>query len=453
MIECTLRAAAASMQGRLHGQDTGFRGISTDTRSLRAGELFFALRGPNFDGAEFVSAAAEARAAGAVVEREIETDLASIVVRDSRIALGDLAGTWRRKMPATIVGITGSNGKTTLKELIASILGQSAPTLATAGNLNNDIGLPLMLARLEPGHRYAVFEMGANHAGEIAYLTRLAAPRVVAITNAGPAHLEGFGSIEGVARAKGEILQGQPRPDCAVLNADDAWFGLWMSMARDIPVRSFGFAAGADVRASDVRPTAAGSAFTLHMPGSAERVELPLAGRHNVVNACAAAAVAYALDIRPEQVVAGLQAARPVGGRLRRLAGIGGCTLYDDSYNANPASVIAAAEFLGSQPGENWLVLGDMAELGAAAAEMHADVGRRASGAGVSRLFATGPMSRHAVEAFGARGEWFETVEGLTEALRCAAGASPPAGVLVKGSRSSRMERVVAALAAEADGA
>ena len=452
MIECTLSAAAAATRGKLHGDDAKFLGISTDSRSLKAGELFFALRGPNFDGTEFVGAAASAGAAGAVVERGIDARIARIVVADSRVALGELASAWRRKMPATVVGITGSNGKTTLKELVASILGQAGRTLATAGNLNNEIGLPLMLSRLGPEYRYAVFEMGANHAGEIAYLTRLAAPGIVAITNAGPAHLEGFGSIEGVARAKGEILQGQPRPDCAVLNADDDFFGYWKGLAHDVSVISFGTDVGADVRATAVRTTETGSEFELRLPGRTDRVELPLVGRHNVINACAAAAIACALNIPPGQIVAGLQAARAVGGRLRRLVGIGGCTVYDDTYNANPASVVAAAEFLGGQKGTGWLVLGDMAELGGDSAVMHADVGRRASEAGIARLFATGPMSRHTVSAFGPGGEWYASVDELDKALRSAATGVPPDHVLIKGSRSARMERVLMALVAEMDG-
>jgi len=452
MIECTLSAAATAMRGSLHGDDMEFRGISTDTRSLKAGELFFALRGPNFDGTEFIGAAASASAAGAVVERDVDARIARVVVPDSRVALGDLASAWRRKMPATIVGITGSNGKTTLKELVASILGQTARTLATAGNLNNDIGLPLMLSRLAPDDRYAVFEMGANHAGEIAYLTRLAAPKIVAITNAGPAHLEGFGSIEGVARAKGEILQGQPRPDCAVLNADDDFFDYWKGLVRDVRVISFGASARADVRAAAVRTTGTGSEFELCMPGRTDRVALPLAGRHNVINACAAAAIACALDVPAAQIVAGLQAARAVGGRLRRLAGIGGSTVYDDTYNANPASVVAAARFLGAQPGTAWLVLGDMAELGSDAVAMHADVGRCAAEVGIARLFATGPMSRHTVSAFGRGGEWYASVEELDQALRAAAADAPPDNVLIKGSRSSRMERVLTALVTEVDG-
>src|SRR5690606_13227937 len=215
----------------LRGNDGAFRGISTDTRTLVAGQLFFALRGPNYDGEEFIGRAAAARAAGAVACDAVNGNLPVIKVDNTRRALGALAAEWRRRMPAEVVGLTGSNGKTTLKELIASCLGMSAPTLATRGNLNNDIGVPLMLSEIEPGHKFAVIEMGANHVGEIAYLASLAAPRVAAITNAAPAHLEGFGSIEEVARAKGEILTGPTCPDCAILNADDRFFSFWKKMA------------------------------------------------------------------------------------------------------------------------------------------------------------------------------------------------------------------------------
>ena len=223
-MSMTLSAAAETMQGILHGDDAAYAGVSTDTRTVRAGELFFALSGPNFDGADFVVQANEKGAAGAVVTDQVQADIAQITVDDTRLALGRLGTSWRQQQPATVVGVTGSNGKTTLKEMIAACLSRSAPTIATAGNLNNDIGMPLMLLRIEQTHRFAVIEMGANHGGEIAYLTSLSLPDVVVITNAGPAHLEGFGSLKGVAEGKGEILQGEKRPLCAVLNADDDFY-------------------------------------------------------------------------------------------------------------------------------------------------------------------------------------------------------------------------------------
>ena len=354
----TLSAAADSMQGTLQGDDCAFKGISTDTRTIGKGELFFALQGPNFDGRDYVGIALQNGAAGAVVTRRTRDAVAQIEVDDTKAALGRFGSAWRHEHDVTIVGVTGSNGKTTLKELIAACLSRTAPTLATHGNLNNDIGVPLMLARIGEEHRYAVIEMGANHAGEIAYLTALADPDVVVITNAGAAHLEGFGSIKGVSRAKGEILQNERRPRAAVLNADDRYFDYWTSLVEDVRCLSFGFSESADVRATDVAARATGTDFTLHLGGTSADVSLPLAGVHNVRNACAAAAVAPALDISFDDIRRGLEGVSPVGGRLQPVRGVGGATLFDDSYNANPLSVIAAAEFIAALPGESWLVLG-----------------------------------------------------------------------------------------------
>ena len=251
-MTATLEKAAEFMQGVLHGDDREFDGVSTDTRTIREGELFFALQGPNFDGNDYVRAAKQAGAAGAVVSRRVDDDIAQLTVDDTKAALGRFAAAWRNEHDVTVVGVTGSNGKTTLKELIAACLSRKAATLATHGNLNNDIGVPLMLARIDASHRYVVLEMGANHAGEIAYLTQLVRPDVVVITNAGAAHLEGFGSIEGVALAKGEILQGEPRPQVAILNADDKYFPYWSSQVEDVRCLSFGFDEAADVRADNI---------------------------------------------------------------------------------------------------------------------------------------------------------------------------------------------------------
>jgi UDP-N-acetylmuramoyl-tripeptide--D-alanyl-D-alanine ligase len=455
MIEGTLSRAAETLGGTLQGNDGDFHGISTDTRTLAAGQLFFALRGPNYDGEEFIGRAAAARAAGAVACDARNGHLPVITVDNTRRALGALAADWRRRMQANVVGLTGSNGKTTLKELIASCLGMSAPVLATRGNLNNDIGVPLMLSEIDTSHRFVVIEMGANHVGEIAYLTSLAAPQIVVITNAAPAHLEGFGSIEEVARAKGEILAGPVCPDAAILNADDRFFSYWKKIARGRVV-SFGFAEGADFRALDVSSTASGSTFTLaatDLPGSAKQLQiaLPLAGKHNVAHACAAAAAASMLGIEGALIKRGLQAATPVAGRLRPLRGIYGVCVYDDSYNANPASVTAAAQFLAGCDGDGWLVLGDMRELGNDAQELHRAVGEEAKRAGVRRLFATGPLSRNTVEAFGANAVWFKDTDSLTRALLAELERRQTAdpgmlNVLIKGSRSMRMEKVVLAL-------
>lgn len=440
----TLSRAAESMRGTLHGTDRDFAGVSTDTRSIGEGQLFFALQGPNFDGRDYLNVAQDNGAAGAVVARTTSDDIAQIKVDDAKLALGRFGSAWRNEHDVTVVGVTGSNGKTTLKELIAACLAPLAPTLATHGNLNNDIGVPLMLARINDTHRYAVIEMGANAGGEIGYLTSLANPDVVVITNAGAAHLEGFGSIEGVARAKGEILQNEKRPRVAVLNADDDYFAYWSSLVDDVDRISFGFRETADVRASDVHSDASKTRFTLHVGGDSVAVALPLVGIHNVRNACAAAAVALALDIGIDAIRAGLESVSPVGGRLQPVRGLQGATLFDDSYNANPLSVIAAADFLAALAGESWLVLGDMKELGDDAAELHREVGEAARASGVDRLFAYGDLAACAAEGFGKNARWFATLELLVDEL--CTGMSSGINVLVKGSRSMRMERVIDAL-------
>jgi len=340
--------------------------------------------------------------------------------------------------------VTGSNGKTTLKEMTARCLATLAPTIATQGNLNNDIGMPLMLTRIETTHRFAVLEMGANHAGEIAYLKALARPDIAVITNAAAAHLEGFGSIDGVARAKGEILGGDVRPKIAILNADDRYFEYWTTLVDDVQLISFGIDEAADVHADNIVADAGHSTFDLHVPGSEIGIRLPVAGRHNVRNACAAAAIAIAVGIDIVDIKVALESMRPIAGRLQRVAGINGATIFDDSYNANPLSVTAAAEFLVTVPGDNWLVLGDMAELGDDAPRLHHEVGEEIARLGIERLFATGGLSRNTVDGFGEGATWFPSADVLCDALANEVTANT--NILIKGSRSSRMERVVDAL-------
>jgi len=445
-VIATLSSAAESMQGTLHGEDRCFAGVSTDTRTLVGGQLFVALSGPNFDGREFVSQARGKNAAGAVVDSLVDQDIAQITVDDTRLALGRMGAAWRDGMSATVVGITGSNGKTTLKEMTAACLSQAAPTLATEGNLNNDIGMPLVMLRIDDAHRFAVLEMGANHAGEIAYLTSLARPDVVAITNAAAAHLEGFGSVEGVAHAKAEILQGEPRPQVAVLNADDEYYSYWLTLVDDVDVLSFGLDDKADIRAEHLESGKDETHFTLHLLDATVDLTLPLAGVHNVRNACAAAAIATALDVPADKVKSALESVSPVAGRLHPVPGKDGATLYDDSYNANPLSVIAAAEFLSSLPGESRLVLGDMFELGDEAAQLHREVGESIRAAGVHRLFTLGELSVNAAAAFGDDASSYESIDALIGDV--GSGLSKTVNVLVKGSRSMRMERVVDALRA-----
>ena len=444
MIESSLAAAAHIMNGTLVGSDRRFVGISTDTRTLVEDELFIALQGPNFDACDFVTTAAEINAAAAVLPKVSEVDIPQITVDDTRLALGRLAASWRRKMSAKVIGITGSNGKTTLKEMIANCLSLSAETLATRGNLNNEIGLPLMLLSLSEEHRYAVIEMGANHPGEIAYLTSLAEPDVVVITNAAPAHLEGFGDLDGVARAKGEILQGPVGPLFVVLNVDDPYFAYWNSLLSDDTVISFGVEGDASVFATDIQAEGDETNFSLHIHSEEIPIRLPLAGLHNVRNACAAAAVLHGLGADSKQIRQGLESVHAVSGRLQPVESIKSLTVYDDSYNANPQSVIAAAEFLAAQPGSNWLVLGDMGELGEDEVLLHKAVGRAARRLGIDRILATGKLSQNTVKTFGSGGEWYENIDGVIEELQRS--ATQDTNVLIKGSRFMQMERIVEAL-------
>lgn len=445
-MNATLSSVAQSMRGTLHGADCPFDGVSTDSRTLRRGELFFALSGPNFDGGEFVSQASDKGAAGAVVKSVVEDDVAQITVDDTRLALGRLGATWRQSHAATVVGVTGSNGKTTIKEMIAACLSQIAPTLATAGNLNNDIGMPLMLLRIDSSHRYAVLEMGANHAGEIGYLTSLARPDVVVISNAGVAHLEGYGSITGIAHGKGEILQSDTRPQFAILNAEDEFYQYWLSLVDDIEILSFGLGEGADVHADHIVAEKGTTSFRLHLPAAVVDLTLPLAGIHNVRNACAAAAVATALGVSPEQIRNAFESIEPVAGRLQPVAGRNGAVVYDDSYNANPESVCAAGDFLATLSGRNWLVLGDMFELGENADQLHFDTGKALADCRVDRVFAIGDLSKHTIRGFGDDGEWFASIDDLTASVM--ADISADVNILIKGSRGMRMERVVEALRA-----
>ena len=443
-MNATLSFAADAMNGTLHGDDRNFEGVSTDSRTIREGELFIALSGPNFDGSKFVQQASSKGAAGAIVASLAGEDIAQIEVEDTKLALGRLGAAWRDRHSVTIVGITGSNGKTTLKELVAACLSSVASTLATEGNLNNDIGMPLMMSRIDESHEYAVLEMGANHAGEIAYLTELAKPDVVVITNAAAAHLEGFGSIEGVAHAKAEILTAQSRPKIAVLNADDEYYSYWMSLVDGVDLLSFGLSENADIRADQIETGKGQTHFTMHLLDTIIEITLPLVGVHNVRNACAAAAVATALDVPAETIKAALESVNPVAGRLAPVQGYAGATIYDDSYNANPLSVIAAAEFLASLKGVSWFVLGDMFELGADAGRMHHDVGTAIRDAGVDCLFTFGELSANACEAFGDDATPYDSLDPLISDLM--SGLNEEVNLLVKGSRGMRMERVVDAL-------
>ena len=448
----TLAAFAEACGGRLVGGDRPFSGVSIDTRTLAAGELFVALRGERFDGNEFIRAALAAGAAGAVLSREQPLALPQIVVPDTLAALQRAAHAWREAVRIPVVGVAGSNGKTTTKEMIAAILSLAGSCLATRGNLNNHIGVPLTLLRLKAEHRFAVIEMGANRAGEVAGLLKIARPTVGVITNAGAEHLQGFGSLTGVARAEGEMVAGLAPQATAVLNADDAFFELWRGMT---PARivTFGLAASAHFRATDIEssltPQGFLTRFRLACPQGCAAIELHIGGRHNVGNALAAAAAAAAAGASLGHIAAGLASVRPVAGRLQLKQAACGAWILDDSYNANPSSVRAGLEVLGSLPGRRWLVLGDMAELGEFGPEAHAEIGTLAREHGLQRLYAVGPQAALAAERFGAGARWFADTNALSEAL-LADLATDAAGVLVlvKGSRINRLERVVGALTA-----
>ncbi len=446
MIRMPLSEAARVLAVKHLGPDAQFAGVSTDSRVLERDNLFIALHGPHFDGHAFLDQAMQRGAAAALVDRAVETALPNLRVQDTRAGLGQLAAAWRARHTMPLVAVTGSNGKTTVKEMIAAILGRRGPLLVTQGNLNNDIGVPLTLLRLEPAHRHALIEMGANHPGEIGYLTRIARPSVALITNAGPAHLEGFGSIEGVAHAKGEIYQGLSRNGIAVINNDDRYAPLWRKLAGGHRLMSFGLQAPADVSA-EWRQESGGSVLQLSTPEGATQVKLPLPGRHNVMNTLAAAAAALAAGAALSDIKKGLEAMRPVHGRLEWTPGIKGVQLIDDTYNANPASLRAALEVLAACATRKWLVLGDMGELGADAAALHAQAGEWARAAGVEALYATGELSRHALRTFGAGSEHFANhaalIAALTGRLERDNGVVT---ILIKGSRSAHMEAVVAAL-------
>lgn len=439
----SLSLLADKLQATHRGRDAVFTGVSTDTRTLAKGDLFVALTGPHFDGHGFLSEAIAAGAAGALLGRALETPLPYVETPDTRRALGTLAAFWRSQFKMPLVAVTGSNGKTTVKEMLAAILAHRGKGCVTRGNLNNDIGVPLTLLRLRADDAYAVIEMGMNHRGEIDYLTRLARPTVALITNVGEAHLAGLGSVEAIARAKGEIFAGLAADGTAVINADDAYSELWESLAAPRRVVTFGLDRKADVSA-EVAPAGDGCALRLKTPEGALDVRLPLLGKHNALNALGATATALAAGAALSEVRAGLEKLKPVSGRLEVKSGINGARVIDDTYNANPASLAAGLQVLRDFPGERALVLGDMAELGPAAVDIHRRVGELAKSLGIQRLFALGELSRHAVESFGHGARHFDNPEALVDALiGCSHGEMT---LLVKGSRVMRMERVVAGI-------
>jgi len=450
MIQMRLSEAANILSAGLIGDDVHFRGCSTDTRTLTKGSLFIALRGDNYDGHDFIDDAFREGAAAALVERELsDIDQPLIVVDNSKGAMGDLASAWRSNFTMPVIAVTGSNGKSTVKEMLASILSQEDEVLSTEGNLNNDIGVPLTLFRLNDDHKFAVIEMGANHPGEISKLTQLTSPDIALITLCAPAHIEGFGSIEGVANAKAEIFSGLSENGVAIINADDSYADLWIEKVADKKRLTFGISDSADVSVRDLKMNeeTGQTEFTLTTACAQVVVKLNLAGLHNVHNALSAAACCIALNIPLSQISKGLQLVEAVKGRLQTKSGLNGSRIIDDTYNANPASMDAAIKMLTETSKRSWLVMGDMGELGDIAEDAHQQAGCNARTSGVERLYAIGELSRHAVDAFGNDAKHFENKESLIAAL--IPEIKNDLSVLVKGSRAMQMEKVVQSLVEE----
>ena len=507
-MNMTLSEIAACVQGVLVGDDVTVSSVSIDTRTIKSGQLYVAIKGPNFDGNEFVSEAEQAGAIAAIVHPGITSTVPHIVVDDTHLALAELAGAWRKKASVSVghigsipiatlltsmdggnavdcreqsrppslavghigsipiatlppslavVGITGSNGKTTVKEMVAAILSVNGNTLFTQGNLNNDIGVPLTLLRLNEQHRYAVIEMGANHPGEIAYTSQYVQADVAIITNVGAAHIEGFGSVDGVAEAKGEIIRTLKQDGTAVLNRDDAYFDYWKSVAGNRKIISFGLDAQASV--PHLRPVGEVTAhsvkteiinhefattFELVTSEGELTVKLKLAGRHNVINALAATAACLALDIDLQQIKQGLESVKPVTGRLQPLLSRLGNIVIDDTYNANSASLKAGLDVLANCPGKPWLVLGAFGELGPESPKIHEQMGELIKSSGVVRLLAVGSDAQNTAKVFGKAATFFDSQNDLIEVLKQELKGDE--AILIKGSRAQRMENVVAAL-------
>jgi len=441
MIAMSLDEIKAILHGQLIGVETTVSGVSIDTRTLSQGDVYIAISGEQFNGHDFIAQAESSGAVAVIVEQQMATRLPQIIVLDTRIALAELAGAVRNKLQLKLCAITGSNGKTTVKEMIAAILAVNYQVLFTQGNFNNDIGVPLTLLRLHEQHQYAVIEMGANHKGEVAYTSRYASPDVAVITNVGAAHIEGFGSIEGIAQAKAEIIQSLADDGIAILNADDDFAG-------QRKVISFGLSQTADVRADNISTLVHEQQFKTHfnlsIAGKNLPISLALAGEHNVKNALAASAACFALGVSLGQIQTGLQRVTAVNGRLQLIATEAGTTLINDTYNANPSSLAVALDVLKQCPGEPWVALGAFGELGAASEEIHSDMGKQIKNAGVQRLFATGVMAENTVQAYGEGGTYFDSKEDLIAALRKEVSSSQV--LLVKGSRAQKMEAVVSAL-------
>lgn len=424
--------------------------VSMDTRTLNPGALFVALPGERVDGHDLLAQASAAGANAALVQRPVAHPIAQILVPDTQHALGQIARAWREKMPAKRLALTGSNGKTTVKNLLHSILSQRANTLATAGNYNNELGLPLTLLALRAEHEFAVLEMGAGKPGDIAYLAELGAPSISLVNNAMAAHLQRLGSVFGVAQEKAEIYRALPASGMAIINADDSHHSVFEQASAHSKRLRFSLSSPeADFYASELQ-LGERCLFKLHSPVGQIAIDLPLLGAHNVSNALAAAALAFAAGADLAQIAAGLHAVHAGPGRLQLQPQPAGWNLLNDSYNANPGSLLAGMQALCVLPGTPWVVLGNMAELGDDAIALHREIGVQARELGVAQLWCHGELAGEAADAAGTIGRRFDSLEQLADALRSSLHAG--INVLLKGSRSARMERVLALLIPQATG-
>ncbi|MFI7782447.1 UDP-N-acetylmuramoyl-tripeptide--D-alanyl-D-alanine ligase [Citrobacter amalonaticus] len=446
MIRVTLSQLAGILGGELKGGDLSLDAVTTDTRKLTPGCLFVALKGERFDAHDFAEQAKEGGAGALLVSRPLAVDLPQVIVQDTRLAFGELAAWVRAQVPARVVALTGSSGKTSVKEMTAAILSQCGNTLYTAGNLNNDIGVPMTLLRLTQEYDYAVIELGANHQGEIAWTVSLTRPEAALVNNLAAAHLEGFGSLAGVAKAKGEIFTGLPENGIAIMNADNNDWLNWQNIIGDRKVWRFSpNATNSDFTATNVHVTSHGTEFLLQTPGGSIDVLLPLPGRHNIANALAAAALSMAVGATLEAIKTGLANLKAVPGRLFPVQLAENQLLLDDSYNANVGSMTAAVQVLSEMPGYRVLIVGDMAELGAESKACHVQVGEAAKAAGIDCVLSSGKLSKAISDASGV-GEHFADKAALIARLQTLIAEQQIITILVKGSRSAAMEEVVRAL-------
>lgn len=444
MFRLKLSEAAQWMDAKLLGSDQVFEGVSTDTRSLNKGNLFVAIKGERVDSHDLLEEAEANGAAAALVDHPVQSTLPLLQVSNTILALGLLAKRYRQGFTIPIAAITGSCGKTSVKEMLASILSVHGPILASEGNLNTEIGVPLSLLRLNPEHRFGVIEMGARKKGDIQYLMGLVSPDVTLITNAGSAHVEIFGSERGIAEAKGEIYTCLKPDGLAVINADDGFADYWKGLLKTQKILTFGLNTPANVTCQNIALTETSSEFELLTSNGSIAIQLKVPGKHNISNALAAASAAEALMVPLSEIAMGLKRFTPVSGRLQFKQGLQGCRLLDDTYNANPASVQAALAVLAAYSGEKIFVMGDMLELGVEAPHLHQLMGETALRLGIQKLFGFGKLTINAVQAFGSQARHYTDKATLISELKPYLESNTT--VLIKGSRSMRMEEVVQAL-------